>query len=419
MKGVDLFTIEDEMKKSFNVQGKYYDLGYPFNIDNLTSVNNLQSKNFYVRPEYTVRDVKLPDRTKISSKISPMFFELFESKKLKVKEGEEYMNDSANKILNAPKLSSFKVENTKAIELGAENMTEEQFIIRRMEEQNQRDNGVEKDEEFLKKHMHDIYMKRLDDNLQLLRKDLVNKKDKILYSKEYPKIMHSMDDLYYVDGVDYPELIDYVPIKKSEKVEKIEKVEKKIKPNKIPVKSNDVIQTTNIFEKTEAEKDEETERLAILLTPKKTKKEKREEYNSLKKNPESIEINEGLKKIQQDQEEEIQQEIQKNKNTDLVDLERMHPKIRDRLYTILSSSFSTGSISEEIRLQINSYLMSFNKKLLPLNVKKIQTVINVFSKNFMNGQSLNKSESKIQTTENPIFQRRESEFYVSPYKTNK
>ena len=412
MKGVDLFTIEDEMKKSFNVQGKYYDLGYPFNIDNLKSVNKLQSKNFYIRPEYMVRDVKIPDRTKISSKINPMYFELFESKKLKVKEGEEYMNDSANQILNAPKLSSgIKVENTKAIEIGAENMTEEQFIIRRMEEQNQRDNGVEKDEEFLKKHMHDIYMKRLDNSLQLLRKDLVNKKDKTMYIKEYPKIMQSMDDLYYAgDDVDYPELTDYVPIKKAEK---------KIKPNKIPDKTNDVIQTTNIFEKTEAQKDEETERLAILLTPKKTKKEKREEHNSLKKNPESIEINEELKKIQQDQEEEIQQEIQKNKNTDLVDLERMHPKIRDRLYTILSSSFSTGSISEEIRLQVNSYLSSFNKKLLPLNVKKIQTVINVFSKNFMKGQPLNKSESKIQTTENPIFQRRESEFYVSPYKTNK
>ena len=170
MKGVDLFTIEDEMKKSFNVQGKYYDLGYPFNIDNLKSVNKLQSKNFYIRPEYMVRDVKIPDRTKISSKITPMYFELFESKKLKVKEGEEYMNDSANQILNAPKLSSgIKVENTKAIEIGAENMTEEQFIIRRMEEQNQRDNGVEKDEEFLKKHMHDIYMKRLDNSLQLLR----------------------------------------------------------------------------------------------------------------------------------------------------------------------------------------------------------------------------------------------------------
>ena len=126
-----------------------------------------------------------------------------------------------------------------------------------------------------------------------------------------------------------------------------------------------------------------------------------------------------MKKIQQDKEEEIQQEIQNNKNTDLVDLERMHPKIRDRLYSILSSSFSTGSISEEIRLQINSYLLSFNKKLLPLNVKKIQTVINVFSKNFMKGNSLNKTESKIQTSENPIFQRRESDFYVSPYKTNK
>ena len=276
--------------------------------------------------------------------------------------------------------------------------------------QNQRDDGVEKDDEFLKKHMHDIYMKRLDNSLQLLRKDLVNKKDKTMYIKEYPKIMSSMDDLYYAgDDVDYPELTDYVPIKKTEKAEK------KIKHNK----TNDVIQTTNIFEKTESQKEEESERLAILLTPKKTKKEKREEHNSLKKNPESIEINEELKKIQQDQEEEIQQEIQKNKNTDLVDLERMHPKIRDRLYTILSSSFSTGSISEEIRLQINSYLMSFNKKLLPLNVKKIQTVINVFSKNFMKGQSLNKSESKIQTTENPIFQRRESEFYVSPYKTNK
>ena len=126
-----------------------------------------------------------------------------------------------------------------------------------------------------------------------------------------------------------------------------------------------------------------------------------------------------MKKIQQDKEEEIQQEIQNNKNTDLVDLERMHPKILDRLYSILSSSFSTGSISEEIRLQINSYLLSFNKKLLPLNVKKIQTVINVFSKNFMKGNSLNKTESKIQTSENPIFQRRESDFYVSPYKTNK
>ena len=79
-----------------------------------------------------VSDVKLPNRTKISSKISPMYFELFESKKLKVKEGEEYMNDSANKILNAPKLSSgIKVENTKAIELGAQNMTEEHknFLI--------------------------------------------------------------------------------------------------------------------------------------------------------------------------------------------------------------------------------------------------------------------------------------------------
>ena len=132
-----------------------------------------------------------------------------------MKEGEEYINDNANQILNAPKLlSGIKVENTKAIELGAQNMTEEQFIIRRMEEQNQRDNGVEKDEEFLKKHMHDIYMKRLDNSLQLLRKDLVNKKDKTLYSKEYPKIMSSMDDLYYADDVDYPELTDYVPIKK-------------------------------------------------------------------------------------------------------------------------------------------------------------------------------------------------------------
>ena len=74
MKGVDLFTIEDEMKKSFNVQGKYYDLGYPFNIDNLTSVNKLQSKTFYVRPEYMVRDVKLPDRSYILPLPSPSIF---------------------------------------------------------------------------------------------------------------------------------------------------------------------------------------------------------------------------------------------------------------------------------------------------------------------------------------------------------
>ena len=266
MKGTDLFNVENELKKAFDVQGKYYDLDYPFNIDKLRSVGKLQTKKFYVRPEYMVRDVKLPDRTKISSKINPMYFELFESKKLKIKEGEEYINDSANKILNPPKLNSLKVENTKAIEIGAENMTEEQFILRRMEEQNQRDNSVEKDEEFLKKHMHDIYMKRLDNSLRLLREDLVNKKDKTMYLKEYPKIMKSMDELYYLDDVDYPELTDYVPMKK---------VEKKVKSNKIPIKTNDVIQTTKVFEMTESEKEEEAERLAILLTPKKKKREKR------------------------------------------------------------------------------------------------------------------------------------------------
>ena len=71
MKGSDLFNIENELIKTFNVSGKYYDLDYPFNIDKLKSVNKLQTKNFHVRPEYTVRNVKLPDHSKISSKKIP------------------------------------------------------------------------------------------------------------------------------------------------------------------------------------------------------------------------------------------------------------------------------------------------------------------------------------------------------------
>ena len=189
-------------------------------------------------------------------------------------------------------------------------------------------------------------------------------------------------------------------------------------------KENDNIQTKSVFDQIEEKEEKDAEKLDSLITPKKTKKEKREEHNSLKKNPSiPVEINEGLKKIQEDKEEEIQKEIQKeiekSNSTDLVDMERMHPKIRDRLFSILSSSFSGGSITEEIRLQINSYLLTFNKKTIPNNVKKVQTVISVFAKNFMKGQSLNKTESKIQMTENPIFQKRESNFYVSPYKTNK
>ena len=219
MKGSDLFNIENELKKTFNVSGKYYDLDYPFNIDKLKSVNKLQTKNFHVRPEYMVRNVKLPDHSKISSKINPMYFELFDNKhKIKKKEGEEYIQDNANKIINAPQLNTLKLENTKEIELGVENMTEEQFIIRRLEQQNQRDDGMEMDEEFLKKHMHDIYMKRLDNNLKLLRKDLVTKQDKSLYLREYPIIMRSMENLYYEDDAEYPELVEYVPIKKTEPI---------------------------------------------------------------------------------------------------------------------------------------------------------------------------------------------------------
>ena len=353
-----------------------------------------------------------------------MYFELFDNKhKIKKKEGEEYIQDNANKIINAPQLNTLKLENTKAIEIGAENMMEEQFIIRRMEQQNQRDDGMEMDEEFLKKHMHDIYMKRLDNNLKLLRKDLVTKQDKSLYLREYPLIMRYNENLYYEDDADYPELGDYIPIKKTEPI--VKKIKKSSMTNEMRFeKENDNIQTKSVFDQIEEKEEKDAEKLDSLITPKKTKKEKREEHNSLKKNPSiPVEINEGLKKIQEDKEEEIQKEIQKeiekSNSTDLVDMERMHPKIRDRLFSILSSSFSGGSITEEIRLQINSYLLTFNKKTIPMNVKKVQTVISVFAKNFMKGQSLNKTESKIQMTENPIFQKRESNFYVSPYKTNK
>ena len=47
MKGTDLFEIDDIIKKSMHLSNKktYYDLGYPFNIDNMPSVRSLQNKN--------------------------------------------------------------------------------------------------------------------------------------------------------------------------------------------------------------------------------------------------------------------------------------------------------------------------------------------------------------------------------------
>ena len=73
---------------------------------------------------------------------------------------------------------------------------------------------------------------------------------------------------------------------------------------------NDNVQTKNVFDKIEEKKEKDADVLDALITPKKTKKEKREEHNSLKKNPSiPVEINEELKKIKKTKYKQVKLQI--------------------------------------------------------------------------------------------------------------
>ena len=90
-----------------------------------------------------------------------------------------------------------------------------------------------------------------------------------------------------------------------------------------------------------------------------------------------------------------------------LEMRNQHPGIISTLYEIIdrNNGFTLGKVTVQIRYEINELLSKYNKRPIAKNIKNIQKAMEVFSRIFIKGKSINENQSQIvQQSSNPSFQ---------------
>ena len=417
IKGTDIFEIDpivnERSSKYDNIIKK---IGYPFYAETMQSVKNMQIhtsyKNYdysrkddfylpYVRESNFIKNIHINKvNNKKQEKINPLFFDLLPTQqKNKIIIAE---NNDVNNIIHPPKLNKpFVFENTPAIEMGLENYTEGEMVLKKMTDDMIEETGDDSYyENFLTEHLQKKYK-----NLYPVSTPTTNPiKTPINPTKSKSKIpISSKKNKTPTVAISSP--IQLIPSKNNSLAITSQSIAKPlfktprqlspeprlpisitpqlISPNPSSVSKKLFADTPSSSNKKSIKKETET-----IIESQNVFTEKETELQL----PEKVEETEKVKEVEKLKKPTKISSV--NSNLIVEDFMRLHPRIFTEYKDVVEDYTIGGKVDHKGREKLNIILSRYGKKLIPMNYKLVKTILHSFSTNFMEGKILGSSTKK-------------------------
>ena len=427
IKGTDIFEIDPIVNERLLLTSKYDNIikkiGYPFYAETMQSVKNMQIHTSYKNYDYSRKDdfylpyvresnfIKNIHINKVNNKkrekINPLFFDLLptqQKNKINIKE-----NNDVNNIIHPPKLNKpFVFENTPAIEMGLENYTEGEMVLKKMTDDMIEETGDDSYyENFLTEHLQKKYKNlypvstpitntsktSINPTKSQSKIPILSKKNKTPTVSISSPIVPSKNNSLSLTSQSSPIQLD--PSKNNSLSLTAQSITKPVlkSPRKIPPESRLPISITPQL--ISANPSSVSKKLFIDTPTSSNKK-------SIKTETETETIIES-QNVFNEKETELQlpEKVEKttktssvNSNLIVEDFMRLHPRIFNEYKDVVKDYTIGGKVDNKGKEKLNIILSRYGKKLIPMNYKILNTILHSFSINFMEGKKVGSSTKK-------------------------
>ena len=412
IKGTDIFEIDPIVNERLLLTSKYDNIikkiGYPFYAETMQSVKNMQIHTSYKNYDYSRKDdfylpyvresnfIKNIHINKVNNKkrekINPLFFDLLPTQqKNKIIIAE---NRDVNDIIHPPKLNKpFVFENTPAIEMGLENYTEGEMVLKKMTDDMIDETGDDSYyENFLTEHLKQKYK-----NLHPAKSPSTNptKTPSSKKSESSSKSSSRKNKSPTIPIQLIPSKNNSLAITAQSIAKPIFKTPRQLSPEpRLPISiiphsitpqltlSNPTSVSKKLFTDTPTSSKKKSIKKETII----------ESQNVFTEKETELQLPEKVKEV-----EKLKKPVKissVNSNLIVEDFMRIHPTVFNEYKDAVEDYTIGGKIDDKGRDKLNTILSRYGKRLIPSNYKLVSTILHSFSINFMEGKTIGSSTKK-------------------------